>query len=167
VLRRRIELADPRDPQSRQPYHAAEHLGLAPAEALLARYAEDACRRAHSEIASVVRGVQARAVACALLTSSGRQGTSLEAILAAHTLIHTADGEHYRDAVRHAAGRLGLELMECPEREVVSRAGAALGLAPDDLQSRLKSLGRELGPPWTKDQKLATLAAWIALATAH
>ena len=31
------------------------------------------------------------------------------------------------------------------------------------LQRRVQEMGRAIGPPWTQDQKLAALAAWIAL----
>jgi hypothetical protein len=33
-----------------------------------------------------------------------------------------------------------------------------------DLQQQITELGRSLGPPWRQDEKLASLAAWIALA---
>jgi len=31
------------------------------------------------------------------------------------------------------------------------------------LQSRIAVLGRGIGPPWTQDQKYATLVGWLAL----
>jgi hypothetical protein len=33
-----------------------------------------------------------------------------------------------------------------------------------DLQQRIAGLGKSLGPLWRQDEKLASLAAWIALA---
>jgi hypothetical protein len=41
---------------------------------------------------------------------------------------------------------------------------AALGVAGDELRHWIDQLRREVGPPWAQDQKLAALAAWIALA---
>jgi hypothetical protein len=39
-----------------------------------------------------------------------------------------------------------------------------LGVAHEELRNRIDQLRREVGPPWAQDQKLAALAAWIALA---
>ena len=50
------------------------------------------------------------------------------------------------------------------ERELLERASAMLGKSDMELQSCLQKMGRELGPPWTQDEKYATLAAWLALA---
>jgi hypothetical protein len=41
---------------------------------------------------------------------------------------------------------------------------SALGVARDELRHWIDQLRREVGPPWAQDQKLAALAAWIALA---
>jgi hypothetical protein len=38
-----------------------------------------------------------------------------------------------------------------------------LKLAPDAITARLAALGKPLGPPWTQDEKLASLAAWLVL----
>jgi hypothetical protein len=46
---------------------------------------------------------------------------------------------------------------------VLARASAVLGKPATELQSYLQKMGRELGPPWTEDEKYATLAAWLAL----
>jgi hypothetical protein len=40
-----------------------------------------------------------------------------------------------------------------------------LRLRPDDLTRRMVELGRSLGAPWSQDEKLATLVAWLALAS--
>jgi hypothetical protein len=50
------------------------------------------------------------------------------------------------------------------EREVWDRAAGVLHLELPALQERINTLGRSLGPPWRQDEKLASLAAWIALA---
>ena len=42
--------------------------------------------------------------------------------------------------------------------------GARTPFPGTDLQQRIGELGRSLGPPWRQDEKLASLAAWIALA---
>jgi hypothetical protein len=87
----------------------------------------------------------------------------LEKILASHALIHTADGEHFREAIVHASGRCGLAMHSVKERELLDRAGQAFRLTPKELLRHITELGRPLGAPWSQDEKLATLVAWLAL----
>ena len=45
----------------------------------------------------------------------------------------------------------------------VESAARASGIRAEPLKRRIAELGRTLGPPWTVDQKEATLAALVAL----
>jgi len=102
---------------------------------------------------------------CGLVLASGRPLPGLDKILASHALIHTADGELFREAILHASNRCGLRDFRIKERELLERAGEVLGLKGDDLMGRVTELGRSLGSPWSQDEKFATLAAWLALAS--
>jgi hypothetical protein len=88
---------------------------------------------------------------------------SLEKILAAHTLIHTADGELFREALRLAARKHGLKEFREREKNLLGRGAEALRISEGALLRELTELGRGLGPPWSQDEKFATLAAWLAL----
>ena len=88
----------------------------------------------------------------------------LAAILQSHALIHTAEGEFFREALVQACGHCGLPVTKVKEREVWSRAAASLRLSTASLQELIAELGRPLGPPWRQDEKLASLAGWVALA---
>jgi hypothetical protein len=87
----------------------------------------------------------------------------LDKVLASHALIHTADGELFREALLHASARCGLGDFRIKERELLDRAGQVLRLKGDDLMGRVTELGRSFGSPWSQDEKFATLAAWLAL----
>ena len=166
VDRRRIELAGPDLPN--QPYHEAERLRLAEAKDLLKRCAEGSRRLAASGMRAARLGVEKTGLevrACGLLLASGRALPELPAVLASHALIHTADGEHFRDALRRAATAEKLSLVEIPEKEVWDRAAEKLGASAGSLRRRVAEMGESLGPPWTADQKLAALVAWTALAS--
>lgn len=168
VDRRRIELADPRLRGSEQPYHAAEGLGVKEAAALLKRYSDSALRLAERGLGDAIAEVRRRGheiVGCGILLGSGREGSSLATILSSHPLIHTADGNHFRDALRRASEGYGLPVTAVREREVAPHAAAVLGVGADRLLRRVVELGRAIGPPWGKDQKNAALVAWVALAT--
>jgi hypothetical protein len=169
VDRRRVEMSDPRRPLSKQPYHEAEDLPLGKAARLLRGYwrkARELADRGLKDVVADLRRKGYRPVGSALLLASGRPLPKLEAILASHALIHTADGEHFRDALARACDGNGLEVTRIAERDLSARAEEALGRPPARLQATVTSLGRALGPPWTQDQKLAALAAWVVLARA-
>jgi len=167
VGRRRIEIADPKIPGSKQPYHAAENLELRKAARLLARCERgslELARRAFREALDDLRGRGYAAVNCGLLLASGRALPPLESILASHALIHTADGEHFRNALAAAAEGHELAVTRIREREVLAAASEKLGVPADQLARRVADMGKPLGSPWTQDQKLATLVGWLALA---
>jgi len=167
LARRRIELSDPAFEGSKQPYHAAEGKPLPKAAKILDRCAADAgrlARQAFREVAAEVATSGHWVASCGLLLASGRPLPALAAILASHALIHTADGELFRDALAAAAEENGWLLARVKEKEAYAAAAAALRLPPEELRGRVKDLGRSIGPPWTEDQKLAAVAGWLALA---
>ncbi len=84
-------------------------------------------------------------------------------ILSVHTRMHAAEGVFYRDVVAAACATLGLEVERAVERELPALVGDVLGVDETTVQSRLKLMGAELGAPWSVDQRLATLAAWLHL----
>ena len=98
-----------------------------------------------------------------VLLASGKPLPALDKILSSHALIHTADGELFREALLHASARCGLAMTCVKERELLDRAVQAFRLKPDALLRRVTELGRSLGAPWSQDEKFATLAAWLAL----
>ena len=163
--RRRLELCDGSFP--RQPYHAALNLPDAKAEALVNRSLASAAKLAREALAGAVRQRRAAGQEIAgagLVLGSGRPlPAELPAILASHALIHTAEGEMYRRVLREACAHAGISVVGLVEREIAARASERLELAKDALQSRIAALGKPLGPPWTADQKLASLAAWLVL----
>lgn len=165
--RRRLIFADEEKlPGAKQPYHAAEDHALEDATRMMARYVADADRRALNDLretrdAAAVAGH--RVGGCGLLLASGRPLPGLAQTLASHALIHTADGEHFRDALRSAASGLSLKVTEVRERDVEALVAERAGVSVDELKSRIAGLGKALGPPWTQDQKLAALAGLLAL----
>jgi hypothetical protein len=167
VDRRRIVTTDPSIPGACQPYHHAATLGLPESERYLANCAAACARLAFAAIEEVVRELEARhcrVVGSALLLASGRPLPPLANILASHPLIHTAEGEFFRHAVRQACEHFNVAVTPVPERDLAERAKASFGNAASRVQSRIASLGGSIGPPWTKDHKSAALAASLILA---
>ena len=162
--RRRIEMAD--DPEAKQPYHAAEELPLAQARTLLDRFARVAQERAAAGLGAALADLRTDGydvVGAIVLTASGKPLPALESILASHVLIHTADGEHFRDALAWAGKQHRVPVARIREKDLVAQAAKALGRAAPALQATVTAWGKPLGPPWTQDQKLSALGAWLGL----
>ncbi len=167
LSRQRVHLVDTFAYEFRQPYHTAEKMLQGQAREFIERMREEARRLAHRAIDAMQSEWQKQGIVlkiCGLLLASGRPLPALEKILASHSLIHTADGEHFREAIVHASQRCGLALMCVKERELLDRAGQTFRLKPKELLRRITELGRPLGAPWSQDEKFATMAAWLALA---
>ncbi|MGK9164744.1 hypothetical protein KXR53_00520 [Inquilinus limosus] len=166
VDRRQLMTADPADAQARFPYHAAEGLDDATAEALVHSYAEAARERADASLGDTLadlRGRGLRPVGCALLPGPPKPLPGLTTILASHALIHTAEGVLFRDVLVDAAGRHGLLISRVSEDGLAGRCATVLGWTGDRLNAWLAETGRALGPPWRQDERLGTLAALLCL----
>ena len=166
LARSRVEMADPRAPKSRQPYHAVEALGVEEAARRLDGYMAVAEKMAHAAIQALAvdaSGRGYRATSAGILDASGRKGIPLASILASHALIHAADGDHFRQALAAAAERSGLAVCRVRARDLEAEAEARLRRPAPRLREAVNALGRQVGPPWGADQKMAALLAWLLL----
>jgi hypothetical protein len=157
VERRRIVIADPEMPGAKQPYHAAAELSFAKAEALVGKAIESSRALALQAISATVKALQLQGhylAGCCVLRGSGRALPELEGILASHALIHTAEGELFREVLVWAAQECRLPVACVREKE----------LDAESLK-RIDTLGKWIGPPWTQDQKYATVAALMTIMT--
>jgi hypothetical protein len=150
IDRRRIELCDCLVAGSAQPYHAVAKKPLPEAEAYLKRCSGISAAMAEAELRKFMADLAAggyRIAGCSILLASGRPSSDLAKILGSHPMIHTAEGEFYREAIREGCRRCGLRVDGIKERELCSRIDETAGL------------GKALGPPWRRDEKLCCLAA--------
>lgn len=169
LARERLEMADSQLHGSRQPYHALAVLPLPEARRRLVRFEDSAASLALTGLRSLLARTAAPghvARGAGILDSAGRTGASLEAILASHAMVHTADGHHFRTALAQACEALALPVTRLAPRELTESAAATLHKSPKELAAAVSVLGRGLGPPWGADQKSAALLAWWLLARA-
>jgi hypothetical protein len=168
VDRRRIQLVAPGDEiWAKQPYHAAE--GIDPEEARdLVKRAIDLARRTSLR---ELRAARKRAhdaghevVGCAVLMGDPLpQEWSVGEILAVHFRMHKAEGVMWREALARAVDGCGVRLVALREKDLAELAAEALAAPIVALEKSLAALGRSVGPPWARDQRVAALAAWVAL----
>jgi hypothetical protein len=167
VLRRqRAHLVETFSYTFRQPYHTGEKMEYAAAAEFISRVRAEAERLAYQALHTIQVELEEqgyRLDRAALLLASGRPLPDLGKILQSHALIHTADGELFREALRSASTRCGLQLTCTKDREVVEHCAQAFSLRPPAVIKRATELGQGFGAPWSQDEKFATLAAWLAI----
>lgn len=155
VNRRRLEIGD-----VAQPYHRARDLGVERGRVFLEQCRAASSALACEALAGAIKKIGGdRVQRCAVLMGSGKASSSLEATLASHAAIHTAEGEFFRAIVIHAAESCGLKVRCIKEKELSEIARRELG---GDYLRVLDEAGKIVGPPWRQDQKFAALAAWLA-----
>lgn len=161
VLERRRIACEPR--QTRFLYHRAAEIPFQQAAKLIETGREETIAAAVREIADLLDALARNGTkietAC-VPAGNSKLPEALADILAAHSRIHAAEGVFYREALATACAQQGLQVVRAPERDLQALAAAALACGGEELRARLVRLGKQLGPPWAEDQKLATLAAW-------
>ena len=167
IDRRRIELLAPGVPW--EVFHAAVRAGGgAKGSALLERATASArvlATAALGELIAELRDRGHKAVACGVTLSTRSEPVTLEEAMKSHTARHAGEGLLYREAIIHAAGVHKLRVLGVPERDLYGSANVATGRSLHALRQMVNELGRDIGPPWTADQKHAALIAWLALAS--
>jgi hypothetical protein len=169
VDRKRIAVTDPSVRGANQPYHYAQGQKLSDAEQYLVDCSTISEKLAFEALEGIVEDMRRREyvpMGCAILLASGRSLPPVAKILASHPLIHTAEGEFFRQAFRRAGERLKIQVTGIRERELDARAAAVFGARSTKLKREIAALGATVGPPWTTDQKLASLAALLVLESA-
>lgn len=162
------------DRLSLEPYHVAAGMERGPhggASAEAAAAAAEGRRRQDRLAAAGLKNIVDRlremgsqpVVAALLVNRAGWVTDLLEYSLAWPDHPPVAEGLAVRDALRFALGQCEIGVVEVDEKALPEVAWKGLGLAPGDLDTRLKQLGTAAGKPWRKEQKMACLAAWNAL----
>lgn len=157
VDRRRAVLLDEKLP--RQVFHSAVALPAEEAAELIGRVRSDAWDAAMAVLEEVM-GALGDVLGVGVVAWQPAVPEELDKILASHQLMHAAEGDLYRGALHDAADAVGLSVYQFLPSDLPSTAAAAVGLTPQHITDELADLGRRVGPPWQRDQKDATLAAW-------
>lgn len=144
------------DRVAHEPYHVAFETP-AKAAAIVAEGRERQDRMALESLDEIVRRLSTKPAAAALLVNRAGWVTDLlQYSLMSPEHPAVAEGLAVRDALRFALARRGIATIEMDEKSLPD-------LTPADANARLKEMGAAAGKPWRKEQKLAALAAWMAL----
>ena len=159
-----IDLCDPQVSATRQPYHAA--MGKL----------ETNTARLKSRL-QIVRRVTKHSVA--KIVSDHRRdghkirragfvvGSQIDPTLIAnpHIRAHALEGQLFRTALADALRAHEIQCVVLSEREALAKAATLLDKSLGELQRVINEMGRTARGPWRAEQKLATIAAWFALAS--
>jgi hypothetical protein len=162
LARGRMQLCDPSIHGSKQPFHEAEPKAFPLAEKFIARCTASTAKLAGQALADIAE--RAHITSCCVLTASGRPLPDLKGILASHSAIHAAEGEFYRDAIAAACDRVKIPVRRVRERDMEAETHN-LPVPPSGAKARLAEFGKQVGAPWTADEKLSALGAWLMLAS--
>jgi hypothetical protein len=157
-----LDLSDPRDPETRQPYHAATGK-LETNTATLKRRMQSVRRATERSIADLTQ--RWTNDGCAFHRAALVVGSVIgpESIANPHIRAHALEGRLFRAVLEDALRSRGIQCAIFAERDVHPRASNILGQSPVQIRRVIAELGRSVNGPWRADQKVAALAAWMSL----
>jgi hypothetical protein len=162
VHRGELAIFDPELPDSRQPHHAALGLSGAEARRVVERAERAVARAALDRLAELRDELGARGL---VVQSVGVVGSEADPsrVKSPHMHAHAAEGRLFREVLERAAREAALPVRSLGERHAWDEAGRALRRSRAELEGELRGLGKQVGAPWRAHEKLASLAAWVAL----
>jgi len=163
VWRGEISLVDPSVPETSQPYHAVMDLPWTRGSEAAKPFVRAIAAIAAQRIAGIRSDLESRGFALRRVVTVGSHDRILEKIGNPHMRAHAAEGMVFRRVLDEAAETAGLRVETISDRAIREAAVSRLHFANAKIQSTLKKLGAEAGPPWRADEKAAAMGAWIAL----
>ena len=159
---RRIELCDPAEPDSRQPYHAGfgtfneDDAEVKQLVRGVRRYAARVMKRLLDEYAAAGRAPRTAAVVA---------GSDIDPAKIAnlHMRAHALEGRLYREVVEEGLAAAGIECALELERDLFARSAQQLAMREDALKKACTELGRGVAGGWRAENKAAAVAAWAAM----
>jgi hypothetical protein len=158
-----VLLSDPKIPQSKQPHHAA--LDLPGKEGK--EVAEKLCRVVAGAAKQSVQQLLEQAVADGYgVVGAGLVVGSLvdpATLHNEHIRAHGLEGQLFRTALEHALGKHEVPCSVLLEKTAYIAASAGLRKSPAEAKRAVASFGDAHAGSWRAEEKLAALAAWMAL----
>ena len=161
----RVELSDPRLPETRQPYHAAMGKLETNSEKLNRRERVVRCI-AQQSLANLLVGYRQKGYAIKRAAVVVGSQVDPARIANPHIRAHAMEGRLFRSAVEETLRGQEIRAEVLLERDAYAHVAARLKQSIDELKRAIQNLGRSTpakSRPWRAEQKLAALAALFAL----
>jgi hypothetical protein len=157
-----INLSDPQLPETRQPYHAAMgKLETDPRK--IVQRVHVVQRMAQRSTATLLGGYRQQNFAikrAALVVGSQIDPTS---VANPHIRAHALEGQLFRSVLQRSLHGHGIRTEVLLEREAYSKAALEIKQSNENVRRVIQNFGRDAKVSWRAEQKLAALAAWLAL----
>jgi hypothetical protein len=166
VARRMVELCDPDQADTRQPFHhdfythEEDRRELTRRMRIVRRCAKHSVDRLIGEMraAGFARSVRAALVVGSVIDP--------KQVANPHIRAHASEGQLFRTVLEDALNAHGIACDVIVEKQLAARAVSDLKRRDADIRSAVAAFGKALGGPWRAEEKAASAAAWIALAGA-
>jgi hypothetical protein len=158
-----LVLHDPADPATSQPHHTVMELPWESAISAvqpLERRIENVATKA---VAKLVGELRVRGFAPAGVGIVGSPDRNLARIGNPHIRAHAAEGILFRSVLEVAASNHSLRWRSFSDRSFDEVATVELSRPGDDTKALITAIGRAAGKPWRVDERIAAMAAWVAL----
>jgi hypothetical protein len=162
IDQRVLQLFDSSFPESKQPYHAKMGT-LQTDEGKVERLRKLVAKTALQSVTELMKDY--KTVGHQLRRATLVVGSDIDPakITNPHIRAHALEGRLFRTVLRDALDSCGLECSVIVERNAYKQAVPVLNRSEPELKKLLTQLGRSVEGRWSADEKLATLAAWLAL----
>jgi len=158
----RIDLSDPRLPETRQPYHAA--MGRLETDTNKISRRVDVVRRiTEKSIAKLLAGYRRQNFTikrAALVVGSQIDPAS---VANPHIRAHAFEGQLFRSVLEKSLQTHCIRTDVLIERDAYAQAAIQLEQLDENVRRMVQNFSRETEAPWRAEQKLAAVAAWFAL----
>jgi hypothetical protein len=158
-----VLLSDPKIPQSKQPHHAAldlpEKEGKATAEKLC-RVVACAAKQSVQQLLEQAAADGYSVVGAGLVVGSLVNPATLHN---EHIRAHGLEGQLFRTALEDALRERGLASRVLLEKNAYATASPTLRKSAPEAKKIIAGLGESHEGSWGAEEKLAALAAWMAL----
>lgn len=159
-----VLLSDPTVPESKQPCHAALRLPEKEGRRVVERLrkvVERAAAHSVDELLEQSKNAGHGVRAAALVVGSLADPASLHND---HIRAHALEGQMFRTALEDALRAQRISCAVFVEKNAYGSAAAALARSEKEVKRLVANLGESHDGPWRAEEKLAALAAWVALA---
>jgi hypothetical protein len=163
IARRVVELSDPDDAETRQPFHRGFYHEEEDAREI-ARRVKIVERCARQSVTALLKEARLSGGLC---PSAGLVVGSVidpKTVGNPHIRAHANEGLLFRRVLEDALRSHGLGCDLIVLKRLTATAASGLCRSSGDVTSVVARFGAALGPPWRADEKAAATAAWLALA---
>jgi hypothetical protein len=160
---REVLLSDPEEPNSKQPYHAALELPEKEAAVIVGKLRKIVAGVAKRSVADLLRN--ANDAGCSVRAAALVVGSLVDpaSLHNEHIRAHALEGQLFRTILEEEFRSLSIPCVVLLEKTAYATAAAALYKSPAEARRVAASLGDSHEGSWRAEEKLAALAAWMAL----